>query len=368
MSGEDEDPILEAVVALVPPLLGALEALQFVARHLHPPHLRELVDTIAPRGEPLRPALERFRQTAWPDHLAFVRDRLDEAATLALKALDGLNSAPESASGAFDAYRALRSFTRATEALYPLSPMLPAVSRFFLEEKARGDDALLARLADREARAERTGILEARNDKTTRGGFSLYVPETYDPAVAHPLIMALHGGSGHGRDFLWSWLREARTRGAILVSPTSLEDTWSLMEPEADAANIERMLAFVREGWNVDAGHMLLTGMSDGGTFTYVSGLQAECSFTHLAPMSASFHPMLLSFMDAERMKGLPVYIVHGALDWMFAADMARSADEALRGAGANVVYREIADLSHTYPREENAAILDWLLSDRPAL
>ena len=28
--------------------------------------------------------------------------------------------------------------------------------------------------------------------------------------------------------------------------------------------------------------------------------------------------------------------------------------------AGAEVVYREIADLSHTYPRDENGAILDW--------
>jgi phospholipase/carboxylesterase len=28
------------------------------------------------------------------------------------------------------------------------------------------------------------------------------------------------------------------------------------------------------------------------------------------------------------------------------------------------VVFREIADLSHTYPRDENGAILDWLTSD----
>ena len=30
--------------------------------------------------------------------------------------------------------------------------------------------------------------------------------------------------------------------------------------------------------------------------------------------------------------------------------------------AGAAVTYREIEDLSHTYPREENARILDWLM------
>ncbi len=33
----------------------------------------------------------------------------------------------------------------------------------------------------------------------------------------------------------------------------------------------------------------------------------------------------------------------------------------SFRGVPA-VVYREIADLSHTYPRDKNAAILDWFL------
>lgn len=46
----------------------------------------------------------------------------------------------------------------------------------------------------------------------------------------------------------------------------------------------------------------------------------------------------------------------------MFAADMARLAYAELSAAGANVTYREIADLSHTYPSEENARIADWFL------
>jgi phospholipase/carboxylesterase len=107
---------------------------------------------------------------------------------------------------------------------------------------------------------------------------------------------------------------------------------------------------------------MLLTGMSDGGTFTYVLGLQGGCRFTHLAPVAASFHPMLVSFGDEARIRGLSIHIVHGALDWMFAAETARIAAESLRAAGARVVHREIPDLSHTYPRDENAAILRWFI------
>jgi phospholipase/carboxylesterase len=46
----------------------------------------------------------------------------------------------------------------------------------------------------------------------------------------------------------------------------------------------------------------------------------------------------------------------------MFPPELARSAERTLAEAGAAVGYREIADLSHTYPRDENTHILDWFL------
>jgi phospholipase/carboxylesterase len=46
----------------------------------------------------------------------------------------------------------------------------------------------------------------------------------------------------------------------------------------------------------------------------------------------------------------------------MFPVSVARSAHGALGAAGAKVVYREIADLSHAYPRDENAPMLAWFL------
>ncbi len=110
----------------------------------------------------------------------------------------------------------------------------------------------------------------------------------------------------------------------------------------------------------MDRTHLLLTGMSDGGTFTLLSGLDDGSPFTHLAPVAASFHPLLLTMADPHRLAGLPVYLVHGALDWMFPVSIARTAHRALTAAGANVTYREIADLSHAYPREEGSAIIDW--------
>jgi phospholipase/carboxylesterase len=192
------------------------------------------------------------------------------------------------------------------------------------------------------------------------------VPEYYTPDRAWPLVMALHGGSGNGRGFLWSWLRDARSHGAILVAPTatgntSNKTTWALMGEDTDSPNLARILDAVRGRWNVDPTKLLLTGMSDGGTFCYVTGLEGASPFTHLAPVAATFHPLMAEIADARRLRGLPIHIVHGRLDWMFPVQVARQARDALTAAGADVTYRELDDLSHTYPREMNAPILNWL-------
>ena len=210
-----------------------------------------------------------------------------------------------------------------------------------------------------------TGIIHDHNEPGSRGGFSLYVPEYYTPDRAWPLVVALHGGSGNGRGFLWRWLRETRSMGAILVAPTAVGSTWALMGEDADTSNLARILDFATSRWNIDPGRLLLTGMSGGGTFCYMTGLEAASPFTHLAPVAVTFHPLMAEMVDAERLRGLPIFIVHGRLDWMFPVQTARLTRDALMAAGANVTYREIDNLSHCYLREMNAPILGWLLGNR---
>ena len=72
---------------------------------------------------------------------------------------------------------------------------------------------------------------------------------------------------------------------------------------------------------------------------------------------------MPVQMADEERLAGLPIHIIHGVQGWMFPVSMARDADQYSRAAGADVVYGEVADLSHTYPLNMNGGILDWLMS-----
>jgi phospholipase/carboxylesterase len=351
------EAVVDDIVAVLPPLLQSLEALGFIARYLNPPDFDRVMQAAGQPDDALRAARPRLEQ--WPAEFADIKVPLATASDAALAAFAGLRLV-QSGSGDFASlFRALRYAPRAQEALYALAARLPPVSDFFVDPALRGDADLAARL--KAPANENTGVFHEHNERGSRGGFSVYVPEYYTRERALPLVMALHGGSGNGRGFLWSWLRDARSRGAILIAPTATGSTWALMGEDTDTPNLTRILESVRLRWNVDAERMLLTGMSDGGTFCYVTGFDSASPFTHIAPVSATFHPLMAEMADAERLRGLPVHIVHGRLDWMFPVQVARQTAQALTAAGANVTYRELDDLSHTYPREMNAEILQWL-------
>jgi phospholipase/carboxylesterase len=323
----------------------------------------QLADELAPRVDLVAGPLRAMEDTPWPDDLGFVRERLLDVGRQTRELVVAFVEASRSSDDPIGLYRAIRRFAPLQEALYPLAPIFEPVSRWFLEPSRRDDAERRARLraaALRDDGAE-IGVRHGANERDTRGGFSLYVPEAWDGKTAMPLVVALHGGHGHGRDFLWSWLREARSRDVLVLSPTSRGRTWSLMGGrDVDGTALLEMVAFVRSHYPVDATRVLLTGMSDGATYALLAGLQEGAPYTHLAPACGVLHPFLLG-EGMARARHRPVYLIHGALDWMFPVQTAQMARDVLLAAGARLVYREIADLSHTYPRDENPKILDWL-------
>ena len=357
--------VLDALGGLLPPLLATLGRIGWAQRHLHPALAGRLAAELAPSADAMVSPLGSVGKMECPADLRFIRDRLVESARQTVELVTAFGEAAQSSGDLMGLYRAVRRFARVQETLYPLAPIFDDVSRWFLEPARRDDDALVARLraAALSEDETRAGILHASNERDARGGFSLYVPEYWDGRASMPLIVALHGGHGHGRDFLWSWLREARSRGMLVLAPTSRERTWSIMGGlDVDAQALREMVESVAGWYPVDRARVLLTGMSDGATYALLCGLRDGMPFTHLAPACGVLHPALLANGDLARARGRPVYLVHGALDWMFPVHTAQLARQALQAAGAALVYREIVDLSHTYPRDENPRILDWMM------
>ena len=341
-------------------LLAALSGLEGALRRLHPPEIPALRETLRPAFARLAAARDALAAATPPAGLADLHRHWSHVVTLGGRALQAfLEPAPPEAA-APRILEAMRLHARAQEALYPLCLVFPPVSDWFLEPGARGrrvppEPDPGAPGPDR----ERTGI-QVAGDPDGRGGFHLYVPEGHAAERGWPLVVALHGGFGSGRDFLWTWLREARSRGFLLLAPSSRGSTWSLHGPDRDGPALRSMIDWIAERWRVDRGRILLTGLSDGATFALLAGLAAEAPYTALAPVSGVLHPASFASGNLDRAHGRRIYLVHGALDWMFPVALAREAARVLAGAGAELVYREIADLSHAYPREENARILEW--------
>lgn len=382
------DPLLRD--PRIAPLLRALDVLSAVARHLDPSVLALLGPALDTPEDALRRVSVDAPESATPadaarpgpgdpvggdpvagapvsgdqtNRLVDPGRTLDTACRIVLTACEDLRAACLH-DDLRAAYRALRRVAAAEELVYPLSEQDAAVSRHFLPTPLRDDATVRARMHTcAPTQPGRTGILHVSSIRGTRGGLSMYVPEHYDPGRRWPLVVALHGGGGHGRDFLWQWLKDARAHGAIVVAPTSSGRTWPIQDEDADAPRLSEVVDDVRARWSIDPTRILLTGMSDGGTFAYLAGLQTDAPFTHLAPLSAAFHPILAEVAEPARLRGLPMYVVHGVLDWMFPVSMARTAAAVLSAAGAAVRYCEVPDLGHCYPVELNAGILDWLQS-----
>lgn len=375
MQDTDEDDAQEAFEAafgvavgrLGPRVLDGLSALEQAFRRLHPPAFPALRTYLSPVLEALDGAIGPFESLLTPPALEAFHADLLESARLTRGALAGLveQSGGEQGreQGAAGALQAMHQHAQAQAQLYALRTVLPPVSAYFAEPFARDNLASLEAMpSDQGEDSNRLGLFRS-GEVGARGGFDLYVPESYplDGGEKWPLVVALHGGAGHGADFIWTWLREARSRRFLLLAPTSLGSTWSLNAPATDGAALAQAVEWVSQSWRVDRDRVLLTGLSDGATMTLLVGAAEAARYTHLAPVSGVLHPMNFAIGNLERVRGRPIFLVHGALDWMFPVALARDAARVLGEAGAQLTFREIEDLSHTYPREVNAEIMEWI-------
>src|ERR1700712_3623949 len=187
------DAVVDDIVAVLPPLLHSLETLEFIARHLHPPAFGSVMEAAGSPDVALQAV--RSRLANWPDSFEDIQSALQTACDETLAAFVGLRGVEAGHGELVDVFRALRHAPRAQEALYPLAARFPPISEFFIDPALRGDAALLARLAA--PASANTGISHNANEPGSRGGYSLYVPETYTSERTWPLVMALHGGSGN---------------------------------------------------------------------------------------------------------------------------------------------------------------------------
>lgn len=251
-----------------------------------------------------------------------------------------------------------QALCRGLSLVYAIRGQLPELQSYWVLPEALDK---LAAIETRVPGVEAPVGLNRQPSTNAHAEYSLYVPEHYTPHTSWPLIVCLHGGYGHGNEYIWTWLRLAKSRGYLLLSPKSAGPTWSVLNPPLDIGSIRTMLEEVRATYNVDAQRIYLSGLSDGGTFSYLLGLSCPEIFAGIAPIAGDLHPMVDPLLRQKKGINIPLFIVHGAKDFIFDVRSIRSATELLGKIGYKVTYTELPEWGHAYTHSINEQlVLPW--------
>lgn len=247
------------------------------------------------------------------------------------------------------------SFCRSLYLLYELRGALPLTDAHLLmpgmQTPASGQYA---------AGGPATGFIH-RERTQEHSRYTLFVPEHYSAAKSWPLIVCLHGGYGDGFDYIWTWLRPGRSYGYFLLAPKSLDVTWGMTLGSPDTRSVLAMVREVSQQYAVDPARVYLTGLSDGGIFTYILGLEQHQLFAALAPIAGALHPVVDPILREGRGKELPMLVIHGVHDFIFPVAFTRQTCRLLKDLGYQVQYEELPDWGHAFPYSINERlVLPW--------
>jgi len=345
-------------------ILHYLRTLESIQEHLRLGSVKESqAELVAATADTFRRFNSEFTTVTPPESAGEFHSRFTSAVGELEKSFNLFMTAP-SQNWTLAFLYSRRSFCRALYTLYDLRAQLPTLSKYFVIE---GEDAAAdSAPANQTAPGVRVGFTH-RERNAERSDYSLYVPENYTPNRQWPLIVCLHGGYGAGSEYIMTWLRPARTRGYMLLSPKSLGDTWSMTQNSIDTHSVIRMLGEVADQYAVDNSRIYLTGLSDGGIFTYIMGLERHELFAGLAPVAGALHMAADPMLREGRGKDVPIFVIHGVHDFIFPVAFTRQTNQLLSSLGYNLKYEELPDWGHalTYSINERL-VMPWIESLPP--
>lgn len=202
---------------------------------------------------------------------------------------------------------------------------------------------------------------------TVKLNYLLYLPDGYaESTEKFPLLLFLHGAGESGND-----LEKVKLHGPpklieagkkfpfVVVSPQSPEFGW---KPETLNALLDEVIA----NYRIDEDRVYVTGLSMGGAGTFALVALNPDRFAAAAPI-CGFLRQGDNGRVAERIKGVPLWIFHGAKDRVVPVSGSREIYAALERLGAEVKYTEYPDADHDSWTEtyNNPELYTWLLEHK---
>ena len=168
--------------------------------------------------------------------------------------------------------------------------------------------------------------------------FYYYVPSTYQPSQAMPLMAVWHGAAGAGNaaaaaiDMRDYWQSEAEAYGFIVVAQASTGASGGWI-PSTDSVRLADILDDMQARYNIETTRRYGWGFSAGGFVMHAIGLNAADYFAAYAVSGAHLgYANGAGYPPADALRNLPVYISVGTTDSQYAAAVADLADFTAAG------------------------------------
>ena len=217
-------------------------------------------------------------------------------------------------------------------------------------------------------------------------GYRLLRPPSTAPGERWPLVVFLHGIGERGEDnraqlrFLPTWMADAEYRSrypCFLAAPQCRPDAYWVETPRAfdraaprqpPGAQMQMVIDIVDELVStlpVDPARLYLTGLSMGGYGSWDLGTRLADRWAAVAPICGGGDELY-----ADRLVGVGVWAWHGDADDVVPVRKSRRMIEAIRRAGGQAKYTELAGVGHdcwTQAYTSDEGVLPWMFAQRKA-
>ncbi len=218
-----------------------------------------------------------------------------------------------------------------------------------------------------------------------------YLPPEYDPSKKWPLIVMLHGYNPPNPEYVKWWSVDERHSAVaeyhhtIFIEPHARGNTQYRGIGEKD---VLRCISEAKRRFNIDDDRVYLTGESMGGSGTWIIASRHPDIFAAAAPVYGGWDSRVAqgfgpagnalantpperfaqetqsSFVSAENLLNVPLFVHHGDADQSVNVEFSRHAVRMLQRWGYDIRYQEMPGWGHE-DLDLREAIADWLLSHR---
>ena len=165
----------------------------------------------------------------------------------------------------------------------------------------------------------------------------IHVPESVDRDAPTALLVFLHGASRAVDVFVDAHRTAADAAGVIVLFPFSASSTWDAIRGtfSTDVVILDAALDWTFHRWTIDPGRIVMSGFSDGATYSLGIGRANGDLFSRVVAYSPG------RLLDVPAIGRPPILITHGTADTVLPVSASRGIVRELGWDGYEVDYRE---------------------------